>query len=213
MADRTASEGDWLVARVQDHGRGRHGRRWEGAEGNFFGSTVVEIRSGDPPAPSLSLAAGLALIEAVDAAVPGHALMLKWPNDLMLAGAKLAGILLERAGDRVVVGFGVNLAVAPAVEGRAVADLGGAIGPEDFAPLLAARMEAMLGVWRTTAPARFASAWMERAHRIGTALTVHDNGGERLSGRFAGLAADGALLLELAGGEVRAVHAGDITLR
>ena len=71
------------------------------------------MQPGDPPAPSLSLAAGLALIEAVDVAVPGLPLMLKWPNDLLLGGAKLAGILLERSGDRVVAGFGVNLASAP----------------------------------------------------------------------------------------------------
>ena len=96
--------------------------------GNFYGSTLVELRPDDPPAPTLSLAAGLALIEAVDVAVPGQPLMLKWPNDLMLGGKKLAGILLERSGDRVAVGFGVNLASAPALEGREAATLGGRDG-------------------------------------------------------------------------------------
>ena len=70
LADTSASEGDWLVALDQTGGRGRQGRSWETRAGNFFGSTAVELARGDPPAQSLSLAAGLALIEAVDAAAP-----------------------------------------------------------------------------------------------------------------------------------------------
>ena len=97
----------------QDSGRGRHGRPWESIEGNFSGSTLVQLRASDPPAPSLALVAGLALMEAVEIEAPGSPLLLKWPNDLMLGDAKLAGILLERSGDRVVVGFGVNLAAHP----------------------------------------------------------------------------------------------------
>ena len=105
--------------------------------GNFYGSTLVQLRPDDPPAPSLSLVAGLALIEALDVAVPGQPLVLKWPNDLMLSGKKLAGILLERAGERVVLGFGVNLAAAPQLPDRQAASLAGEIQPEAFAPLLA----------------------------------------------------------------------------
>ena len=127
LGDIGAVEGDWLVALAQDEGKGRQGRAWSSLAGNFFGSTLVQLRAGDPPAPGLSLACGLALIEAVDAAAPGQALMLKWPNDLLLGVAKLAGILLERTGDRIVAGFGVNLAVAPAIEGRATASLDGAL--------------------------------------------------------------------------------------
>ena len=113
LADLLAIEGDWLVALRQDKGKGRHGRTWESLEGNFLGSTLIQLQDGDPPAPALALVAGLALIEAVEVAAPDMAMMLKWPNDLMLGDAKLAGILLERSGDRVVAGFGVNLAAAP----------------------------------------------------------------------------------------------------
>ena len=118
LGDSRVVEGDWLIALEQEGGKGRQGRPWVSAPGNFFGSTLVVLRPGDPPAQTLSLAAGLALIEAVDAAVPAQALMLKWPNDLMLMGRKLAGILLERSGDRVAVGFGVNLASAPQLADR-----------------------------------------------------------------------------------------------
>ena len=102
LSDALAVEGDWLVALKQDGGKGRHGRVWESIDGNFAGSTLVQIRPNDPPAPALALVAGLALIEAVEVAAPGAPLSLKWPNDLMLGEGKLAGILLERSGDRVV---------------------------------------------------------------------------------------------------------------
>src|SRR5439155_3475796 len=124
LTDASAVEGDWLVALEQDAGRGRQGRTWVSAPGNFYGSALVRLQPNDPPAPTLSLAAGLALIETVDVAAPSQPLMLKWPNDLMLTGRKLAGILLERNGDRVAVGFGVNLATGPALAGRSSASLG-----------------------------------------------------------------------------------------
>ncbi len=143
-------EGDWLVALKQEGGKGRHGRTWESIEGNFSGSTLIEARPGDPPAPSLALVAGLALIEAVEIEAPEAALSLKWPNDLMLGDAKLAGILLERSGDRIVAGFGVNLAVAPAISHRKTASLEGFrdIAPQAFAPILAGKFAQMLAAWR-----------------------------------------------------------------
>lgn len=169
------------------------------------------MRPGDPPAPSLALAAGLALIEAADIAAPGRGMMLKWPNDLMLAEAKLGGILLERSGDRIVAGFGVNLAAAPAIEGRATADLGGAITPQAFAPLLAGSFSRTLAAWRSADPAAFARAWLARAHPAGTALSVHTSADEMLCGTFAGIEADGALRLDV-GGSVQVIRAGDVAL-
>ena len=212
LADASAGEGDWLIALEQDAGRGRQGREWVGASGNFFGSTLVALRSGDPPAPSLSLAVGLALIEAVETAVPARALMLKWPNDLLLDGAKLAGVLLERSGERIVAGFGVNLAAAPDLPDRMTASLGGAISPQAFAPLLAGSFARMLGAWRTSEPASLVRAWLERAHPVGSALAVHSSAEETLSGTFDGIDGDGALRLRLDDGSVEIVRAGDVSL-
>ena len=212
LADNSATEGDWLVALHQTAGKGRQGREWVSAGGNFYGSTLVELASGDPPAQSLSLAAGLALIEAVDAAVPGQPLMLKWPNDLTLGGRKLAGILLERSGERVAVGLGINLASAPELADRKAATLAGKIAPEAFAPLLAASFARMLHLWRTSSPEAFAQAWIARAHLPGTRLTVHVSSHETISGRFAGLERDGALRLMLDKGSIELIRAGDVEL-
>jgi BirA family transcriptional regulator, biotin operon repressor / biotin---[acetyl-CoA-carboxylase] ligase len=196
---------------TQDAGRGRQGREWVSEVGNFFGSTLVTLTPADPAPSSLSLTAGLALIEAVDVAVPGQALMLKWPNDLLLGHAKLAGILLERVGDRVVVGFGVNLASAPKLEGRDAAALNGAILPQAFGPLLAGSFARLLSLWRTSEPEAFAQAWLARAHPVGTRLTVHSGPGEKVSGIFDGIDSDGALRLRR-DGNVEVIRAGDVEL-
>lgn len=212
IADQGAVEGDWLVALDQVAGKGRQGRSWVSAAGNFFGSTLVQLAGGDPPAQSLSLAAGLALVEAVDVAVPSSAPSLKWPNDVLLHGKKLAGILLERSGDRVAVGFGVNLASAPDLPDRRGASLGGAIDPQAFAPLLAGSFARLLGLWRQSERGQLAQAWLARAHPIGTPLTVHSSAQEVISGRFDGLEPDGALRLRRDDGTVDTVRAGDVEL-
>ena len=185
---------------------------WEGLDGNFFGSTVIQLRDDDPPAPALALVAGLALIEAVEVAVPGIDLFLKWPNDLMLGDAKLAGILLERSSARVVAGFGVNLAAAPRIAGRKTASLGGTTTPQAFAPLLAASVARLIAAWRGADPAAFAQAWAARAHPPGTPLAVHNGPGERIVGTFDGIEPDGALRLRLQGGSVEVIRAGDVSL-
>jgi BirA family biotin operon repressor/biotin-[acetyl-CoA-carboxylase] ligase len=205
-------EGDWLVALHQDAGRGRQGRSWASANGNFFGSTLVELRPTDPAPQTLSLAAGLALVEAIEVALPGEPLMLKWPNDVLLAGKKLAGILLERNGNRIAAGFGVNLASTPELADREGASLGGKIVPQAFAPLLAARFARMLDLWRASEPPLLAQAWLARSHAIGTRLTVHSSNDERVSGRFDGIEADGALRLRLDEGTIDIVRAGDVEL-
>jgi BirA family biotin operon repressor/biotin-[acetyl-CoA-carboxylase] ligase len=138
--------------------------------------------------------------------------MLKWPNDLLLLGKKLAGILLERSANRVVIGFGVNLASAPDLPDRQCASLGGRVTPEAFAPLLAGSFARLLQLWRQSEPIFIAQAWLARAHAIGTRLTVHSTSDETVSGRFDGIEPDGALRLRLDDGALEVVRAGDVEL-
>ena len=151
-------------------------------------------------------------MESIDVAVPGQAVMLKWPNDAMLLGRKLAGVLLERAGDRVVIGFGINLATAPTVADRQAATLGGQIGPEAFAPLLAGNFARLLELWRASEPGLVARAWQARAHPVGTRIAVHSARDEKVSGRFDGLEPDGALRLRRDNGDLDIIRAGDVEL-
>ena len=96
-AGERVGEGEWLVAGRQTAGRGRQGRDWFDGAGNFMGSTIVRLSPRDPSPATLALVAGVAVHETVlpQLAQPS-ALAIKWPNDLLYAGAKLAGILLER---------------------------------------------------------------------------------------------------------------------
>jgi BirA family transcriptional regulator, biotin operon repressor / biotin---[acetyl-CoA-carboxylase] ligase len=174
---------------------------------------MVLLSPGDPPAPTLALAAGLAMIRAVEVAAPASGLILKWPNDLLLGRRKLGGILLERSGERIVAGFGVNLLDAPEVPGRVTAALSevALVTPQAFAPLLAAAFARELDRWRSD-PAGQRALWLESAHPIGTALTVQAEPGEPVEGSFAGLDLTGALQLRLADGQVRVMHAADVEI-
>ncbi|MFN4112334.1 MAG: biotin--[acetyl-CoA-carboxylase] ligase [Sphingomonadaceae bacterium] len=209
-------EGMWLVADRQTAGRGRQGRAWSGGQGNFMGSTVVHRLPGDPPAPTLALIAGLVLHEAATPLVPDASrLRLKWPNDLLYSNAKLAGILLERQGSAVVVGIGVNLAVAPDLPDRQTCTFA-AFGPAPdrdlFAATLAQLFDRELARWRTFGLEPMIRRWSAAALPSGTALTVHDGNAAPVTGTFAGLAPDGSLLLHLSDGATRAIHAGDVML-
>lgn len=210
------AEGGWLVADRQNTGRGRLGRVWSDGFGNFMGSTVVRPQAGDPPLPTLALMTGVAVYEALLLfKADGAEVRLKWPNDLLLDGGKIAGILLEMVAGVVVVGIGVNLAHAPDVEGRrtaALAQFGPAPDRNLFARHLAATFHEELHRWRTAGLAPLLQRWQDAAHPRGTPLTVLPPGEDRLDGTFAGLAADGSLLLALASGTVRTINAGDVML-
>ena len=160
----------------------------------------------------MSLVAGLALLETIDVAVPDQALQLKWPNDVMLSGGKLAGILLERTGDRVAVGFGVNLASAPALPDGRSASLSGQVLPQAFAPLLAGCFTRLLESWRKSEPAMLVQAWLARAHPIGTEVTVHIRAEEKVTGTFDGIDPDGALRLRRKDGSIDLIRSGDVEL-
>ncbi|MBA3942654.1 MAG: biotin--[acetyl-CoA-carboxylase] ligase [Sphingopyxis sp.] len=206
-------EGHWLVADRQSAGRGRLGRAWGDGLGNFMGSTVVHLTTGDPSPATLALVAGVALAKAVKALAPDVGATLKWPNDLLIDGAKCAGILMERTGNSVVVGIGVNLVSAPELPDRAtvsLADKGATVDRDRFAEALAIAMVDALWAWRQEGIESIVRAWLPDGHAVGTLLRVSEQG---IDGTFDGLAPDGALRLRVAGGETMLVHAGDVELR
>ncbi len=218
LARSGVTEDLWLRAERQRGGRGRQGREWVSPAGNFYGSTLVRLRPTDPPAPTLAFTAAIALDETVGLFLPDDVrerLSLKWPNDLLFAGAKLAGILLERADEAVVVGIGVNLAVHPDLPDRATTSLaahGCAVPPEVFAETLAEAFARWLSRWRSEGFQPIRRRWLERAHPLGTALTTRLPDSTALDGLFEGLESDGALILRLAEGERHVIHAGDVFL-
>ncbi len=214
LARQGAAEGLWLRAERQTAGRGRQGRAWESPAGNLFASTLVRVRPGEPPAPTLALVAAVALAETAEAY--GVRALLKWPNDLLVDGAKLSGVLLERADDAVVIGFGVNLAHHPVGLDRAATSFpaltGSAPDADQFVHTLAEAFARWLGRWRGEGLAPVRARWIERAHRIGSALTVHLPDGASLDGLFDGLDEGGALRLRLADGSTHVIHAADVFL-
>lgn len=212
-----AGEPDGLavLARRQTNGRGSRGRAWESPFGNLFLSVLLRSGGGAAESGQWALLAGLVLAEALAAFAPARAgLRLKWPNDVLLDGKKLGGVLIDSAGaqklDWLVLGFGANLAAAPQVPDRptaCLAECGPAPAPESVAGIL---LDRLAGWCQSLAdgfgPVR--AAWLARAHPPGTMLRVR-RGATEMTGVFAGLSTQGALLLrtddrlyEIAAGEV-----------
>jgi BirA family biotin operon repressor/biotin-[acetyl-CoA-carboxylase] ligase len=214
LAAQGIGEGFWLRAVSQTAGRGRLSRDWVSPPGNLYASTIVRTRPGDPPPATLALVAAVALDEVAVAYAAPDRLALKWPNDLLLDGAKLSGILLERSGDAVIAGVGVNLAHHPDGLDRPVTSLAaagfGAPDPALFVTDLAQAFARWLSRWRQDGIGDIRTRWVERAHPRGTALAVHMPGADPLPGLFDGLDDDGALRLRLADGTTRRIHAGDV---
>jgi BirA family transcriptional regulator, biotin operon repressor / biotin---[acetyl-CoA-carboxylase] ligase len=212
-----ACEPCWFVADSQTAGRGRHGRVWVSPAGNLHATLALSGPCAGADAPELGFVAGLALHRAVHA-VSSHqhpALAIKWPNDLLLDGAKVAGLLLEglQVGDRfcVLIGFGVNIAAAPAdTPYRAVC-----LAPDAEPPGMRNALFAALSAQWLLAEALWQSgfshvrdSWLGLAHGIGTEVRVKPPSGE-LRGRMLGIDARGRLLLATPGGEVL-IDAGDL---
>ena len=163
----------------------------------------------------LGLLLGVAVQSALAGLMPEATFQLKWPNDVMVGHAKLAGMLLEREGDAVIAGIGINVAAAPALPDRetiALADLPGGEAI-DAAAVLAALVPAVdhwLDGWRTQGQAAIIAAWLARAHPVGTPLRVSAGADQPRHGRFLGLGGDGALILGLEDGTQHLIHSGDV---
>ena len=202
----------WVRATSQTAGHGRHGRPWQSPPGNLAASVLIRARPGEGPPQQLSFVAALALSDAVSPWAGRLRLSLKWPNDLVLAGGKVAGILLEQNGDATIIGFGVNLAHAPkGVDQRTAALTLATPHPPRPAALLEDLRSAFAtwrDRWRREGFAPIRTAWQSRATPVGWRTSVK-RGSETLAGAFAGLADDGAMLLKR-DGRTETIHAGEV---
>lgn len=208
-----------VYAMTQTAGRGRRGREWVSPPtGNLYSSTLWRPECSAASAAQLGFVAALAMGEALDGFIPaGGRLRFKWPNDLLLNGRKLSGILLESETSAaivefVVIGIGVNLATSPTGTETAATSLAqeGAPGvtPEMVLPRFAAAFATWEGVWRQGGFAAIRPAWLARAGGVGEDIRVRLER-ETLYGRFLDLDDAGALLLGQGAGQ-RRIAAGDI---
>ena len=216
----------WITARCQSAGRGRSGRSWTTPQGNLAATLLLTPRCPPRALAGLSVVAGVAVYDAIapfliqpsGEVVPS--LRLKWPNDVMVAGAKLSGTLIESStlgADTVVaIGIGINVAAAPDVPGRAVTALaqhGTAPSPEALGCSLLGRLAAWIEVWdRGAGFPMIRQAWLERAGPPGEAVSVN-TGNATVWGTFAGLDEDGALrIADARTGRVSRVTFGDVSI-
>ena len=223
-ADQGAISGTWVIADRQSAGRGRSGRSWVSPAGNLHASLILRDVFPLERAAQLALVSGVALHAALSAAGAGELsgrLELKWPNDVLLGRHKLGGILVESSvagrdrGALAVIGIGLNLAHHPETPEFAATSLGAEglnVAPMNFLPSLDASMQEWIGTWASGDGFDLVrAAWLERSLPVGTALSVNSGQGV-LRGSFAGLAADGALLITPAPGVQQTVTFGDVAL-
>jgi BirA family transcriptional regulator, biotin operon repressor / biotin---[acetyl-CoA-carboxylase] ligase len=207
----------WITAKAQTAGRGRRGSAWVSAPGNLFATLLLSEPSAAHDAPQLSFVAALALHDALCAcALPlAPRLKVKWPNDLLLQGKKIAGILIEGGSDptfAVAIGIGVNCASHPGDTGHPATDLaaaGAPVAPDQLLVALAQAMTQRLAQWqRGQGFASIRADWLKHAAGLGEPIRVRLPERE-LAGRFRGLDEAGRLLLENPAG-VTAVTAGEV---
>jgi BirA family transcriptional regulator, biotin operon repressor / biotin---[acetyl-CoA-carboxylase] ligase len=220
-ADRGEFGPAWLIARRQTAGRGRRGRSWASLEGNLMATYLFAT---DRPAAQIALlgfATGVAIAETIETILGAARATLKWPNDVLIDGAKAAGIMLDSGaaarGQWAALAFGVNLAVAPQGLDQRTTSLREALPPEAPAPdplAFLAQMRPRLERWAARLdhegfePLR--QAWLSRAHGLGQPARILQ-GEQRLEGRIAGLSPRGELELDTEAGR-RLVAAGDVLL-
>ena len=206
----------WITAARQTAGRGRRGKVWDCGAGNLAASLLLRPKAPEAVIGQLSFVAALAVADMVAQFAPAAVIEVKWPNDVLGGGKKLAGILLESGRDGhgfwLVIGIGVNLADFPQgteFPATSLAQLCGASPPSDIALcLLAARFAHWYDVWMSLGFEIVRTAWLARAASLGGPIRARLPH-ETREGVFEGIDARGALLLNEQG-RLRAIAAGEV---
>ena len=209
----------WIVAKEQSAGRGRRGRVWISPTGNLYATLMLTDPAPSAAAPQLGFVAGLALHDAAVAVAPVLAarLELKWPNDLLCAAKKIAGILIEGEGNpvTVAVGIGVNCCHHPDATEFPATDFaaeGADVGVATLIDRLTAAMQVRLTQWnRGGGFAGIRAAWLGRAHGLEQPIRVRLP--ERaITGCFETIDDAGRLMLRVGNGGLEAIAAGEVFL-
>ncbi|MBP1860899.1 biotin--[acetyl-CoA-carboxylase] ligase [Rhizobium herbae] len=210
----------WITAARQISGRGRRGRAWASEPGNLYASLLLIDPAPMEKLHSLPLAVAVAVHRAIQVVMPpgSNPVSIKWPNDILIAGKKCCGILLEGEGlpdghHALVIGCGINVALAPDHGLYPVTSLqaeGATVSPDELFAHLFRSMGEALNVWNCgEGIAEIIAQWRSAAGGIGQKITV--NLPDRsLSGRFEGIDEDGRLMLDLGAGTVQRIAAGDV---
>jgi len=210
----SAPLGNFVVwAKSQKSGRGRMDRSWDSPVGNLYASILIQTDLSIKEQTQASFVSALSVMGDIEEATREQNISLdirlKWPNDVLIAGKKISGILLESVkaggGDYLVIGIGVNIASHPEIEDKPATSLN-ALGLLDIAAqskldLIMGFFEKYYAIWREPDGFRkIRDMWLQKAYRLGEVITVSD-GKSRISGVFEGINLEGAIELRLASGE------------
>jgi len=214
----------WVRADSQNSGRGRRGREWVSRKGNLYASGLYPWTASERLKPLVSFVVAVALAETLESYISSDLIALKWPNDVLVKGAKIAGILLEAGEGWLTIGVGLNLEHHPEVTPYPVTHLLEHVDPEQLdvaEPIyagadpilaqLAQKIETGIHTLQTEGFASIREKWLSRAARQGEVIKVN-LGQEMVEGVFETLSENGALQLRLSNGTLRDIVAGDVLL-
>lgn len=215
--------GDFVIlAREQTGGRGQRGREWTSIDSNLHASILLDSVSEIKTYPQLSFVIANAMYDSIQSLATKHNkslnIELKWPNDVLINGKKVSGILLEsinfQGNTSIVIGFGVNIAETPA----ALEDIATSLreegielnGSEDFLNILMNNFDALYREWISDQSfIKTRRNWMQHAYNLGKAVTL-DDGMRRVSGVFKDIDLDGSIRLQLSSGELCSFASGTV---